>query len=116
MASYSGLQGQSISGLSDKGCDSCREPCFLSVFVVFSLPANGVKAHGRQGDSLDAAAGTAAQVLGVVAGHGHQDRQVTTRPSRVGVVIVCASTSWESPRPLAVGGFSPEVTVTKRDF
>ena len=29
------LQGQSIAGLSDKGCDSCREPCFLSVFVVF---------------------------------------------------------------------------------
>ena len=39
------LQGQSISGLSDKGCDSCREPCFLSVFVVFRSPANGMKAH-----------------------------------------------------------------------
>ena len=32
-------------GLTDKGCDSCREPCFLSVFVVFGSPANGVKAH-----------------------------------------------------------------------
>ena len=53
VASNSGLQGQSISSLSDKGCDSCREPCFLSVFVVFRLPANGVKAHGRQGDSLE---------------------------------------------------------------
>ena len=53
VASYSGLQGQSISGLSDKGCDSCRGPCFLSVFVVFRLPANGVKAHGRQSDSLE---------------------------------------------------------------
>ena len=39
------LQGQSISGLSNKGCDSCREPCFLSVFVVAGLPASGVKAH-----------------------------------------------------------------------
>ena len=29
------LQGQSIAGLSNKGCDSRREPCFLSVFVVF---------------------------------------------------------------------------------
>ena len=29
------LQGQSNSGLSNKGCDSCREPCYLSVFVVF---------------------------------------------------------------------------------
>ena len=28
-------KGQSISGLSNKGCDSCREPCFLSVFIVF---------------------------------------------------------------------------------
>ena len=39
------LQGQSNSGLSNKGCDSRREPCFLSVFVVFRSPANGVKAH-----------------------------------------------------------------------
>ena len=39
------LQGQANSGLSNKGCDSCREPCFLSVFVVFRSPANGVKAH-----------------------------------------------------------------------
>ena len=29
------LQGHSISGLSDKGCDSCREPWFLSIFGVF---------------------------------------------------------------------------------
>ena len=35
------LQGQSISGLSDKGCDSCREPCFLSIFVVFGPPPMG---------------------------------------------------------------------------
>ena len=28
-----------------EGCDSCREPCFLSVFVIFRSPANGVKAH-----------------------------------------------------------------------
>ena len=35
------LQGQSIAGLSDKGCDSCREPCFLSVFVVFGPPPMG---------------------------------------------------------------------------
>ena len=39
------LQGQANSGLSNKGCDSRREPCFLSVFVVFRSPANGVKAH-----------------------------------------------------------------------
>ena len=39
------LQGQSIAGLSNKGCDSRREPCFLSVFVVFRSPASGVKAH-----------------------------------------------------------------------
>ena len=47
------LQGQSIAGLSDKGCDSCREPCFLSFFVVFGSPANEVKAHRRQADSLE---------------------------------------------------------------
>ena len=44
VASYSGsqfLQGQSISGLSNKGCDSCREPCFLSIFVVFGPPPMG---------------------------------------------------------------------------
>ena len=35
------LQGQSISGQSDKGCDSCREPCFLSIFVVFGPPPMG---------------------------------------------------------------------------
>ena len=39
------LQGQSISGLSNNGCDSRREPCFLSVFIVSGLPANGMKAH-----------------------------------------------------------------------
>ena len=38
-------QGQSIAGQSDKGCDSCREPCFLSVFIVLVAPASGVKAH-----------------------------------------------------------------------
>ena len=32
------LQGQSTSGLSNKGCDSRREPCFLSVFIVFGPP------------------------------------------------------------------------------
>ena len=43
-----GEQGQSISGLFNKGCDSCREPCFLSVFVVFGPPPMGwkrVEAH-----------------------------------------------------------------------
>ena len=35
------LQGQSNSGLSNKGCDSRREPCFLSVFVVFGSPPVG---------------------------------------------------------------------------
>ena len=35
------LQGQSIAGLSNKGCDSRREPCFLSVFVVFWPPPVG---------------------------------------------------------------------------
>ena len=39
------LQGQSIAGLSDKRCDSYREPCFLSVFVAFGSPASGVEAH-----------------------------------------------------------------------
>ena len=39
------LQSMSIAGLSNKGCDSCREPCFLSVFVVIGSPANRVKAH-----------------------------------------------------------------------
>ena len=42
---FGSLQGHSISGLSNKGCDSCREPCYLSVFVVFGSPASGVKAH-----------------------------------------------------------------------
>ena len=37
------LQGQSISGLSNKGCDSRLEPCFLSVFVVFRPPPVGWK-------------------------------------------------------------------------
>ena len=35
------LQGQSISGVSDRGCDSCREPCYLSVFIVFGPPPVG---------------------------------------------------------------------------
>ena len=35
------LQGQSIAGLSNKRCDSCREPCFLSIFVVFGPPPMG---------------------------------------------------------------------------
>ena len=40
-----GIIVRAYSGLSNKECDSCREPCFLSVFVVFRSPANGVKAH-----------------------------------------------------------------------
>ena len=35
------LQGHSNSGLSNKVCDSCREPCFLSIFVVFGPPPVG---------------------------------------------------------------------------
>ena len=27
--------------LSNKGCVSCREPCFLSIFVVFGPPPMG---------------------------------------------------------------------------
>ena len=37
------LQGQSNSGLSNKGCDSRREPCYLSIFVVFGPPPMGWK-------------------------------------------------------------------------
>ena len=52
------LQGHSISGLSDKGCDSRREPCFLSVFIVSGLPRqwgeSALKAGFEEVELLDA--------------------------------------------------------------
>ena len=39
------LQGQSIAGLSNKGCVCSRRAPFLSVFIVLVSPASGVKPH-----------------------------------------------------------------------